>query len=47
MFYDSSGHAAISLLAGLIIGGMAADALTQVVNDGGVNDWGSVFVSGF
>ena len=29
------------------IGGMAADALTQVVNDGGVNDWGSVFVSGF
>ena len=29
------------------IGGMAVDALTQVVNDGGVNDWGSVFVSGF
>ena len=29
------------------IGGMAADALTQVVNDGGVNDWGSVLVSGF
>ena len=29
------------------IGGMAADALTQVANDGGVNDWWSVFVSGF
>ena len=29
------------------IGGMAADAITQVVNDGGVNDLGSVFVSGF
>ena len=29
------------------VGGMGADALTQVVNDGGVDDWGSVFVSGF
>ena len=28
------------------IGGMAADALTQVVNEGNVNDWGSVFASG-
>ena len=28
-------------------GGMAADALTQVVNDGGVKDGRSVFVSGF
>ena len=28
------------------IGGMTADALTQFVNDGGVNDWESVFVSG-
>ena len=25
---------------------MVADASTQVINDGGVNDWGSVFVSG-
>ena len=29
------------------IGGMVADARTQVVNNGGVSDWGSVFVSGF
>ena len=29
------------------IGGMAADALTQVVNDGGVKNLGSLFVSGF
>lgn len=28
------------------IGGMVADASVQVINDGGVNDWGSVFVSG-
>ena len=28
------------------VGGMVADASTQVINDGGVNDWGSVFVSG-
>ena len=28
------------------VGGTVADASTQVVNDGGVNDWGSVFVSG-
>ena len=27
------------------VGGMVADASTQVINDGGVNDWGSVFVS--
>lgn len=26
---------------------MCYNALTQVINDGGVNDWGSVFVSGF
>ena len=28
------------------VDGMVADASTQVINDGGVNDWGSVFVSG-
>ena len=26
---------------------MCYNELTQVVNDGGVNDWGSVFVCGF
>lgn len=28
------------------VGGMVADASAQVINDGGVNDMGSVFVSG-
>ena len=47
-----SAGAALAIGSGIafgsgFIGGMAADALTQVVNDGGVNDWGSVFVSGF
>ncbi|MBR2372718.1 MAG: hypothetical protein IKA87_00640, partial [Lentisphaeria bacterium] len=47
-----SAGAALAIGSGIdfgsgFIGGMAVDALTQVVNDGGVNDWGSVFVSGF
>ena len=47
-----SAGAALAIGSGIafgsgFIGGMAADAVTQVVNDGGVNDWGSVFVSGF
>ena len=47
-----SAGAALAIGSGIafgsgFIGGMAADALTQVVNDGGVNDWGSVLVSGF
>ena len=47
-----SAGAALAIGSGIafgfgFIGGMAADALTQAVNDGGVNDWGSVFVSGF
>ena len=47
-----SAGAALAIGSGIafgsgFIGDMAADALTQVVNDGGVNDWGSVFVSVF
>ena len=47
-----SAGAALAIGSGIafgsgFIGGMAADALTQVVNDGGVKDPGSLFVSGF
>ena len=46
-----SAGAALTIGSGIafgsgFIGGMASDALTQVVNDGGVDDCGSVFVSG-
>ena len=47
-----SAGAALAIGSGIafgsgFIGGMVADALTQAVNDGGVNDLGSLFVSGF
>ena len=46
-----SAGAALAIGSGIafgsgFIGGMAADAFTQVFNDDGVNDWGSIFVSG-
>ena len=46
-----SAGAALAIETGIafgtgFVGGMFADASTQVINDGGVNDWGSVFVSG-
>ena len=46
-----SAGAALAIGSGIafgsgFIGGMVTDALIQVVNDGGVDDWGSVFVSG-
>ena len=47
-----SASAALAIGSGIAFGsgfisGMAADAFTQVFNDGGVNDVGSLFVSGF
>lgn len=46
-----SAGAALAIGSGIAFGsgfivGMASDAIIQAVNDGGVNDWGSVFISG-